>query len=220
MNQGLKAEIREKTGSKLAAKERKDGQLPAIVFGHKQEAVAVLLDAHEFLNELHHGHRLIDLEVGKAKEKVIVKDLQYDYLGKNIIHVDLMRVDITETIKLTVPIELRGTAKGTHESGIIEEHLDHLEIECKATDIPETIVISVKEVGVGDSIHAKDIELPMGIKLVTGDETLIVTCHLVAAAKSEEDAELMGGEEESAEPEVLTEKKEDEEGGAAESKEE
>ena len=220
MNQGLKAEIREKTGSKLAAKERKDGQLPAIVFGHKQEAVAVLLDAHEFLNELHHGHRLIDLEVGKAKEKVIVKDLQYDYLGKNIIHVDLMRVDITETIKLTVPVELRGTAKGTHDSGIIEEHLDHLEVECKATDIPETIVVSVKEVGVGDSIHAKDVELPAGVKLVTDDEALIVTCHLVAAAKAEEDAELMEGEEAaSAEPEVITEKKEDEEGGAEEKEE-
>ena len=68
MNQGLKAEIREKTGSKLAAKERTGGKLPAIVYGHKQEAVAVLLDEHDFLNELHHGHRLIDLEVGKAKE--------------------------------------------------------------------------------------------------------------------------------------------------------
>ena len=219
MNQGLKAEIREKTGSKLATRERASGKLPAVVYGHKQDAVAVLLDEHDFLNELHHGHRLIDLEVGKANEKVIVKDLQYDHLGKKIIHVDLMRVDITETIKLTVPIELRGTAKGTHESGIIEEHLDHLEVECKATDIPESIVVLVKEVGVGDSIHAKDIELPAGVKLVTDDEVLIVTCHLVAAAKSEEEVELMEGEEEEAEPEVITEKSEDEEGGAAEEKE-
>ena len=220
MDQGLKAEIREKTGSKLAVRERAVGKLPAIIYGHKQDAVAVLLDAHDFLNELHHGHRLIDLEVGKAKEKVIVKDLQYDHLGKDIIHVDLMRVDITETIKLTVSIELKGTAKGTHESGIIEEHLDHLEIECKATDIPESIVVLVKDVGVGDSIHAKDVELPSGVKLVTDGEALIVTCHLVAAAKSEEDAELMEGEEAVSDgPEVITEKNE-EEGGAVESKEE
>ena len=220
MVQGLKAEIREKTGSKPAVRERAVGKLPAIVYGHKQDAVAVLLDAHDFLNELHHGHRLIDLKVGNTEEKVIVKDLQYDHLGKKVIHVDLMRVDITETIKLTVPVELRGTAKGTHESGIIEEHLDHVEIECKATDIPESIVVSVKEVGVGDSIHARDIELPSGVKLVTDDDALIVTCHLVAAAKAEEEVEIAEGEEEATEPEVITEKKEDEEGGAAESKEE
>ena len=220
MVQGLKAEIREKTGSKPAVRERAVGKLPAIVYGHKQDAVAVLLDAHDFLNELHHGHRLIDLKVGNTEEKVIVKDLQYDHLGKKVIHVDLMRVDITETIKLTVPVELRGTAKGTHESGIIEEHLDHVEIECKATDIPESIVVSVKEVGVGDSIHARDIELPSGVKLVTDDDALIVTCHLVAAAKAEEEVEVVEGEEEAAEPEVITEsKKEDEEGGAEEKEE-
>lgn len=207
----LKAEIREQTGSKAVRKVRKQGMIPAIVYGHKQEPVTISLDAHNFLEGLHHGQRLMDVQIGTKKEKIIVKDLQYDYLGRDIIHVDLMRVDITEMIKVTVPIELKGaaTAKGTHEGGIIEEHADHLEIECKATDIPESIAVLVKEIGVGDALHAGNIALPDGVKLVSSPETLLVTCHLVAAAKTTEQVE----EEMPAAPEVITEAKGPEEKG-------
>ena len=214
----LKAEIREHTGTNAVQKVRKEGKIPAIVYGHKKTPVAISLDAHNFVEVLHHGHRLIDVQINKKKEKIIVKDLQYDYLSKNIIHADLMRVDITEAIKVNVPIELKGAnaAKGTHEGGIIEEHADHLEVECKATDIPETIVVLVKEVGVGDSLHASDIALPEGVTLLSPPETLLVTCHLVAAAKTTEQVE----EEMPTTPEVITEVKtpEDEAGKAPEDK--
>ena len=202
----LKAEVREHTGSKAVRKIRQKGQIPAIVYGHKQEPVAISLDEHDFVEGLHHGHRLMDIQIGRNKEKMIVKELQYDYLGKNIIHADLMRVDISESIKVTVPIELKGTAVGTHEGGIIEEHTDHLEIECKANAIPETIVVSVKDVHVGTALHAGDIELPSGVKLVSSPEILLVTCHLVAAAKTTEEVE----EEMPAAPEVIGETKEEE----------
>jgi len=206
----LKAEIREHTGSKIVRKVREQGRIPAIVYGHKEEPAAISLDAHNFVEGLHHGHRLVDVQIGKKKEKTIVKELQYDHLGKNIIHVDLMRVSMTETVKVTVPIELKGTAAGTHEGGIIEEHTDHLEIECKATEIPEAIVVSIKDVHVGDNLHACDIELPDGISLISSPETLLVTCHLVAAAKSTEEVE----EEMPVAPEVIGEKKEPEAGEA------
>lgn len=210
----LKAEIREHIGTNAVQKVRKEGRIPAIVYGHKQTPVAISLDAHNFVEVLHHGQRLLDVQIDKKKEKIIVKDLQYDYLSKNIIHADLMRVDITEAIKVNVPIELKSAAaaKGTHEGGIIEEHADQLEIECRPTDIPETIVVSVKEVGVGDSLHASDITLPEGVKLISPPETLLVTCHLVAAAKTTEQVE----EEVPTAPEVITEaKKPEEEGNAA-----
>jgi large subunit ribosomal protein L25 len=210
----LKAEIREHTGSKTVRKIRKQGKIPAIMYGHKEEPVAILLDGHNFVEGLHHGHRLIDIQIGRKKEKTIVKDLQYDHLGKNIIHADLMRVDVSEKIRVTVPIELKGTAVGTHEGGIIEEHTDHLEIECKATDIPETIVVSIKDVHVGSTLHAGEIELPDGINLVSPPDTLLVTCHLVAAAKTTEELE----EEVPAAPEVIGEAKEPE-GEAEESSE-
>jgi len=202
----LKAEIREHTGSKAVRKVRQRGRVPAIVYGHKQKPVAISFDEHDFVEGLHHGHRLIDVQVGRKKEKMIVKELQYDHLGRNVIHADLMRVNITETIKVSVPIELKGTAAGTHEGGIIDEHVDNLEVECKVTDIPETIVISVKDVKVGDVLHAGDIELPENVKLASPPETLLVACHLVAAAQTAEEVE----EEMPTAPEVIGEAKEPE----------
>lgn len=204
----LTATIRENTGSKAAAKERKQGRIPAIVYGHKKEPVAISLDAHNLAEGLHHGHRLMDIKIGKKIQKVLVKDIQYDYLGRDIIHADLVRVDITETIKVTVPIELKGTAKGTHEGGVITEHTDHLEIECQAANIPESIVVTVTDMDVGDTMHAKDAELPPDAKLSSSPDILLVTCSLVAAAKAAEELEVE--EEAAAAPEVISEAKEEE----------
>jgi len=210
----LKAEPREQTGSKHAAKVRSKGKIPAIIYGHKQEPVAVALDAHDFVEGLHRGHRLVDLKLGRKKEKMLVKDLQYDHLGKNIIHADLMRVDVTETVKVAVPIELKGEAKGAHEGGIVEEHTDRLEVECKVSDIPDSIVVWVKELGVGDSLHAGDVELPEGIKLASDPELVLATCHLVAAAKSTEEIEA----EAPVAPEVIGEEKQAEEEASGQEK--
>jgi large subunit ribosomal protein L25 len=166
----LTAKIRENTGSKAAAKERKQGRIPAVVYGHKKQTEAISLDEHNLVEGLHHGHRLMDIKIGRKIQKVLVKDLQYDHLGKNIIHADLVRVDITETVKVTVPIELKGTAKGTQEGGVITEHTDHLEIECQAADIPESIVVNVADMDVGDTLHAKDVELPEGANLTSSPQ--------------------------------------------------
>jgi large subunit ribosomal protein L25 len=149
----------------------------------------------------------MDVQIGKKSQKMLLKDLQYDYLGKDIIHVDLMRVDVTETVKVMVPIEIKGTAKGTHEGGIITEHTDHLEIECQAANIPESIIVPVADMDIGDALHASDIELPDRVKLSSPPETLLVTCSLVAAAKAAEEVE----EEAPTAPEVITEAKETEE---------
>lgn len=204
----LEAEVREKTGTKVAARLRKNGRLPATVYGHKQTPESVAVDAHDFDLAVHHGHRVMDVKIAGKVETLMVKDLQYDYLGRDIIHADLMRVDISETVKVVVPIELKGTAKGLSEGGMIEEHADTLEIECVVTNLPETIAVSVKNVGVGESLHASDVELPAGVTLVSPADTLIVTCPMKASAVSAEDAE--EGEEGPSAPEVITERKSDE----------
>ncbi len=201
----LEAQIREHTGSKAAARVRKQGQIPGIVYGHKQDPVAILLNAHDFSEGLHHGHRLMDITVGGKTEKMIVKELQYDHLGRNIVHVDLMRVDVTEAVRVSVPIELKGTAKGTHEGGIVEQHASQLEIECLVTNMPESIVVSVKELGVGQAIHAGEVALPEGVTLVSPPEMLLAACHVVAAAKTTEELEA----ETPVAPEVIGEKKEE-----------
>lgn len=200
----LKAEIREHTGRKVVKRMRQEGKMPAVVYGHKEDPVAVTLDAHDFVEGLHHGHRLMDVQIGKEKQTIIVKALQYDHLGKNVIHADLMRVDVTESLKVSVPISLKGVAVGIHEGGIVEAHVDHLEVECKVTDIPEAIPVFVKDMHVGDAVHAGDIELPSGVKLLSSPAMLVVTCHTVAAAKTMEQVE----EEAPAAPEVIGKEKE------------
>jgi large subunit ribosomal protein L25 len=185
----LQAEPREQTGSKAAAAVRRQGRIPAIVYGHKEEPVAISLDAHDFVEGLRHGHRLMDVTIAGNAEKMIIKDLQYDHLGRTILHADLMRVDVTERIEMEVPLELKGVAKGTQEGGVLESHLDHLDVECLAIDIPESIVVSVKDLDVGQSIYARDVKLPEGVKLVSAPDTIVATCRVLAEAKTTEQLE-------------------------------
>jgi large subunit ribosomal protein L25 len=211
----LEAEVRDQVGSKDASRIRKQGRIPAIVYGHKQQPKAISLNTHDFVEGLHHGHRLMDIKIDKKKETVLIKDLQYDELGKYVIHADLQLVDVTEMLKVSVPIDLKGIAKGTHEGGIVEAHVDSLEIECKATDIPEILLVSVKELELGSALHAVDVELPEGVKLASDPEILVATCHAVAVRAAEvEEVE----EEEIEAPEVIGEVKEGEEGQPAEEK--
>ena len=206
----LKAETRKEFGSKCAGKLREKGKLPVIIYGHKQEPVAITVDLHEFTERVHHGQRLLSVEIQGKKNEVLVKDLQYDYLGKKIIHADMVRVDLTEKVKVTVPLEFKGVSAGSQNGGLLDEHLNHLEIECTVTQIPEAIVVSVKGLDIGDNIHAGDIELGPDMKLITASETLIIACHLPAV---KEEAVVTAEEDQGqpSEPEVITEKKVDDE---------
>jgi len=213
----LKAAIRQQAGTKAAAQLRREGQLPAIVYGHQKEPVSISVGAHDFVEALHHGHRIFEVDIAGDKDTMLVKDLQYDHLGKSVIHADLMRVNLSERVTVEVPLELRGTAKGTHEGGIVDEVLSQVEIECKVSDIPESLAVTIKELGLGDAIHADQIELPPDTKLITDPEAVIAVCHeprVVAVEEVPEGEEaLVEGEAvegEPTEPEVITEKKEEE----------
>ncbi|MCX5646722.1 MAG: 50S ribosomal protein L25 [Phycisphaerae bacterium] len=198
----LQAEPREQMGSKAAAAVRRKGRIPAIVYGHKQEPVAISLDAHDFVEGLRHGHRLLDVVIAGNAEKMIIKDLQYDHLGRTILHADLIRVDVTERIKVEVALELKGVPKGTQEGGVLESHMDHLDVECLAVDIPESIVVPVKDLDVGQSIYARDVKLPEGVKLMSLPDIMVVTCRVLAEAKTTEQIEA----ETPIAPEVIREK--------------
>ena len=147
------------------------------------------------------------MDIDGKKETLLVKDLQYDYLGKSAIHVDLMRVNLNERVTVEVAIKLRGTARGVQEGGIVEELLSHVEVECKVVDIPENLSVSISDLGIGDSIHAGQIKLPDGFELITDADALVVVCHEAKVAVEEEAVE--GAEGAAAEPEVITEKKQD-----------
>jgi large subunit ribosomal protein L25 len=133
--------------------------------------------------------------------------VQYDHLGKAILHVDFMRVNLSERVTVEVAIELRGTAEGTHQGGMIETLLGAVEIECKVSEIPDTIPVNIKSLQLNQAIHAGQIDLPAGIKMLTDADAVIVICHEAASAVSAEAAE---GEATATQPEVITERRKDE----------
>ncbi|MFI4912395.1 MAG: 50S ribosomal protein L25 [Sedimentisphaeraceae bacterium JB056] len=203
----LKAELRE-NGSKKAAAVRAQGLLPAVIYGHKQDPESVSVDCKALIDGLHSGQRLYELKFDGKSETLLVKDLQYDYLGKDILHVDFMRVDLDEKADVSVMLEFKGTPEGASEGGILDVHFDSIEINCPVTSIPESITVNVKSLGIGDAIYAKDIQLPTGASLVTDGDQVVVNCHVVAEKPEVEEGDEL---EESAEPEVITEKNKDEE---------
>lgn len=208
----LQAEPRTKTGSKASAAVRRKGRIPAIVYGHKEEPVAISLNTHDLVEGLRHGHRLLDVALDGKAEKMIIKDLQYDHLGRTILHADLIRVDVTERITVEVALELKGIPKGTQEGGVLESHMDHLDVECLAIDIPETIVVPVKDLDIGQSIYTRDVKLPEGVKLMSLPDIIVATCRVLQEAKTTEQVVA----ETPVAPEVIRERAATEEGEAAE----
>ena len=210
----LKASVREQSGTRISVALRQQGKLPAVVYGHGKETVSVTLDAHEFVDSLHHGNRIFDVDLGGAKDTLLVKDIQYDYLGDTVIHADLMRVNLDERVKVEVMIKLTGTAAGTHMGGIIEEIMNSVEVECAVRDIPEFLLVDIKDLELDKTLRAGEIELPDGFVLITNPNAGVVGCHEPKAVIAEEEAEEGVEGEEAAEgatePEVITEKKEDE----------
>jgi large subunit ribosomal protein L25 len=204
----LKADVREKSGSNQSNRLRKEGKLPAVVYGHKQEPMSISLSAHEFIIGLHHGQRLFTLEMAGKKDTVLLKDVQYDYLGKDVIHADLIRVDLSERVTVEVALDFRGVAKGTTMGGILEESMTSIEIECGVTSIPDIIAVNVRELGLNDAIHARDIVLPSGTTLITDPNALVAICHESKAAEAAVVAEPTEGA--ATEPEVITERKKEE----------
>ncbi len=202
----LKAEVRDKAGSRAAKRVRKESKIPGVVYGHGEEAVAVSLDRHDFIEALHHGHRVFEIDIDGKKDTMMIKDLQYDYLGRDIIHFDLVRVDITEMVEVTVPVEFTGTAAGTLEGGILQEQSNTIDVKCRVNQIPDSLPVSIKGLEIGDSLNAKDIELPEGFELISEPESVLITCTYIteeeieeieeeALAEGAEEPELIGAEE-------------------------
>jgi large subunit ribosomal protein L25 len=200
----LKAEIRKEHGKKHLANLRQQGKIPAVVYGHKQEPQSITIDLHDFAEGLHHGHKLIDIEIDGKKEKLLVKEVQYDHLGRQMIHADFIRVDLSEKVEVSVPLVFKGTPVGASEGGILEEHLDSIEIECAVTEIPDSIDVSVKGLKIDEALHVRDIALPAGVKLVSDPELLVIACSKPVEIAPAEEAV---GAEEPTSPEVITERK-------------
>jgi large subunit ribosomal protein L25 len=216
----VKAESREVAGSRAAARLRRKGKLPAIVYGHKQDPFAVTLEMHDVEQHLSHGAHLVNLDVKGKVQPCLIKDAQYDHLGAELVHLDLARVDLNEKVKVHVKLDYRGTPKGAAEGGQLRQEMMELEVECLVTNIPEHIRVNVADLALNQVLYVKDLTLDAGLQAVTDAETVVATCRL-PQAQVEVPTEGAVPVEGAAEPEVIAKGKIEEEGveGAEKEKE-
>lgn len=205
MAEVLNVQKREPRGKREARRLRAAGTIPANLYGHGEENVALAIHADQVKAAIRHGARVVDLQ-GDVKEKAFIRDLQWDTYGTNVLHLDLTRVAADERLKVTIGVELRGQAVGVKEGGVIEQVIHDVEIECLATEIPEKLTLRINDLALNGSLTASAIELPQGAKLVSDPDELVV--HCVPAAVEEE----LVATTEGAEPEVIGRKAEEEEG--------
>ena len=116
----IAAEQRSALGSRANKRLRDSGKVPGVVYGHKEAVVPVSLPKKELVNHLNHGTHVFDLSLDGKAEKVLVKEVQYDHLGIEVLHIDFARVSADERVEVTVPLELKGEPAGESEGGVLE----------------------------------------------------------------------------------------------------
>jgi len=199
------ARQRKELGSRANKRLRDSGFVPGVVYGHKEAVIPVTLPKKELTTHIDHGTHLFDLSMDGKSEKVLVKEVQYDHLGLEILHIDFARVSLDEKVEVTVPLELKGTPKGEDEGGVLQQIISELEIECLVTDIPEVIRHNVSELEKDAVLHIKDLKLPPGVRVLQDEDLIVATVKEIAEEAPTEVAEAA-----TAEPEVIGRKAEEE----------
>jgi len=205
----LDAQKREGSGTRAAERLRKQGRIPAVVYGHKEATVSLSVGRDELLSALRHGTRVVDLKTDGSAETALIREVQWDHLGKDVLHVDFTRVAADERIHVTVPVELRGIAPGVTAGGVLDQPLHAVEVECLAVSIPESIRVNVGELQMDGSIHVRELHLPEGVVALTDPDAVVV--H-VAPKQAEPEAAAAAPAAGVAEPEVIGRKAGEEEG--------
>lgn len=183
MATALNVKRREKLGTSNTRRLRQTGVVPAVLYGHGEASVSLAVASEELLGIIRVGHKLVSLQ-GDAAEGAFIKSVQWDVYGKHVLHVDLLRVSDTELVETTVTIELRGTAPGISEGGIVEHMVHEIEIDCPAAAVPDKLTVLINDLHLDAAIHAREIPLPAGAKLLSDPDMVIVHCvppHVVEA---------------------------------------
>ncbi len=215
----VSAEVRTSRGKNEARRTRRDGQIPAVVYGASQNPVTVAVNPREILRVVHSStgyNTIFNLAInGGETTPVMVVDQQIDPLKGTLLHADLKRIDLTKRIRITVPVHTTGEPKGVKvQGGLLEIVTRSIEIECVPDEIPENFTVDVGELMIGQSRRAGDVGLAGSMKLVSSPETVIA--HVVALRAEAAPAEAAAPAAEAAtpaaaEPEVIKKGKKEEE---------
>jgi large subunit ribosomal protein L25 len=209
----LKVTPRTGKGSRSAIKLRKQGLVPGIVYGHKEANAAIAVSAEELDRAVRVLHaRMLTLEMDGKQETVLIRELQWDPFGKQMMHVDFERKSATEKVKVTIPVELRNAPKQTG-GGVLDQPLHTLHIECPLGAIPESIRIDITNLTLGEPIHVKELALPEGVKVLESPEAVVVQLKLpgIEAVVAPAGAAAAAPGATPAEPEVIKKEKKAEE---------
>jgi large subunit ribosomal protein L25 len=199
----LSVEIRRQAGKGVARKLRAAGRIPGVCYGQGEASVSLTLDPHQLRKLIEKSdagmNTLFNLAVpggGSLDGRmVLLRELQKDPVRGAYLHADFYAVNVEEAVAVSVPIHIRGKAKGVDTGGVLDQALRELELECLPLAIPREIAIDVSALAVGDSLHVRDIELPEGVKLISDPNLSVVS--VVAPSKEEEPvpvAEVVPGE--------------------------
>jgi large subunit ribosomal protein L25 len=189
------------TGSRVARRLRAQGKVPAVIYGHKQAVVPIALARDAVLDLIKRAAHVAELDLGGTSETVLVRDVQWDHLGKEILHLDFARVSAEESIETEVRLDLRGYVPGAVAGGVLEVVHHTVNVICSAGAIPDSIKVDVSGLSLGHGIHVRDLVLPEGVKVDADPELLLV--HIVSRAAAPETAPAAGEGEGATQPEVI-----------------
>lgn len=207
----VEAESRHRFGKEVNRKLRAEGLIPAIVYGEKKDPVPISVDPKDITGILrsHAGiNNIFGLRVKgtRGTENVMIKDYQLEPVEHFLLHADLIRVAMDHVLSLTVHIEIKGTAVGVKQQGGILDFVSRtVEISCLPADIPDTIVVDVSDLEVGELIRAAVLELPKGVTLES-DPGVVIAHVIPPRGEVEEEAAPSEEEEETAAEPVLIKK--------------
>jgi large subunit ribosomal protein L25 len=204
MAEAIEVEIRDWSGKRRNKRSRAAGKIPAVLYGHGKENLSLSVPADVLNAAVRQGTRVVDL-TGGVTETALLRELQWDTFGINLLHVDFTRVSADETIEVSVSVTLRGEAPGMKEGGVIEHLVHEVLIECLASSIPEKFELNINALNLEETLTAASLKLPEGTKLLIDTETVLAQC-VEPAEELEEEAMATDG----AEPEVIGRKEEDE----------
>lgn len=219
----IQSEYRKDAGKGVARQLRMRGKIPAVLYSAGASTLLTMdpKEIDKVLHSLSGENTLITLKVeggtGEASRVAILRDFQRDPITGKILHADLFEISMTEPILVKVPVEVTGgVPAGVKEGGVLQHNIRELEIRCLPSLIPDHIQVDATPMGIGQSIHVKDIHLEAGIEMMADPDQVVVS---VAAPMSEAKLEelLTSAPKEGKEPEVLT-KKEGEEAPKVEGK--
>lgn len=210
---------REATGKRHGRAMRRQGLIPAVVYGAEGPSVPVTVDEKDFRNSLRAGsaNAILDLAVEGGEEALaIIKEIQYDALGDEIHHVDFLRVTAGKPILVTIPITASGQSEGEKEGGVVEYLTREIRIECLPHDIPENVTYDLSGLELGESMHLSDVTPPAGVTFLDPTDTALVVVKAPRMAR----ADIIAEEEAAAAAAAAAEEAEGEEGEGAEGGEE